>query len=253
VIVGITNQKGGVGKTTIAQNLSAALSLMGKKILLIDFDPQASLTKALLGRTCKISDTMAYVRNFYDENPIAPKAINENLLFIGSDSMLSGVADRGIDAIYGLKEGIERKLKDIYDFVLIDSLPSMGSLFLAVLAACDRVLIPVVPEFQVLNGLNDFFDTVERARNRRINPEIAVAGIIFSMVESHKRKMQTTIMDELKQEMNGLVWNTKIYKRVTISEAPGLSNNIFEYDPNGVSKDYFLDLAKEFIRKMEEA
>jgi chromosome partitioning protein len=251
MIVGITNQKGGVGKTAIAHNLSAALAESGKKILLVDFDPQASLTKSILGRNNNIANTRGYVRNFYSEtNFVAPIKINENLFFVGSDEKLSGVADRGIDAIWGLQEGIS-KLQADYDYTLIDSLPSMGSLFLAVLKACNAVLIPVVPEFQVLNGLNDFFATVERAKKRSINPDIKIAGIVFSMVESHKRKMQTSIMEDLKQDMNGLVWDTKIYKRVSISEAPGLQANVFEYEPNGPAPEYFNALAKEFMQKME--
>jgi chromosome partitioning protein len=191
------------------------------------------------------------VRNFYsDTNFVAPLKINDNLFFVGSDEKLSGVADRGIDAIWGLQEGIAG-LDDDYDYVLIDSLPSMGSLFLAVLKACDAVLIPVVPEFQVLNGLNDFFDTVERAKKRKINPDIQVAGIVFSMVESHKRKMQASIMDELRENLNGLVWQSKIYKRVSISEAPGFQQNVFEYEPDGPAPAYFKDLANEFLQRME--
>lgn len=251
MIIGITNQKGGVGKTAIAHNLSAALADSGKKILLIDFDPQASLTKSLFGRENKISNTRGYVRNFYSEtNFVSPLKINDNLFFVGSDEKLSGIADRGIDAIWGLQEGIA-KLDEDYDYVLIDSLPSMGSLFLAVLKACEAVVIPVVPEFQVLNGLNDFFNTVEMAKKRKINPDIKVAGIIFTMVESHKRKMQGQIMDELRANMDGLVWGTKIYKRVSISEAPGFQMNVFEYEPNGPAPDYFKALCKEFIQRME--
>lgn len=252
MIVGITNQKGGVGKTAIAHNLSAALDQSGKKILLIDFDPQASLTKSILGRKNDIASTRGYVRNFYhDTNFVAPLKIGGQISFVGSDEKLSGIADRGIDAIWGLQEGLE-EMKDDYDYVIIDSLPSMGSLFLAVLKACDAVLIPVVPEFQVLNGLNDFFNTVETAKKRKINPDIKVAGIVFSMVESHKRRMQAQIMDELKDNLDGLIWDTKIYKRVSISEAPGFQMNVFDYEPDGPAPDYFKKLAKEFIQKMED-
>jgi chromosome partitioning protein len=251
VNVGITNQKGGVGKTAIAQNLSAALSLRDRKILLVDFDPQASLTKSVLGRDYSISETKAYVRHFYDKREVVPLNINENLDFIGSDAFLSGVVDRGIDAIWGLQEGLSEMSGD-YDYTIIDSLPSMGSLFLAVLKACDKVLIPVVPSFQVLNGLRDFFDTVEKAKTRKINSEIEIAGIIFSMVESHKRRMQNNIMDDLEQDLNGLIWRTKIYNRVSVSEAPGLKQNVFEYEPDGIAANFFIELAKEFLDKMEK-
>jgi len=252
VNIGITNQKGGVGKTAIAQNLSAALSRKNKKTLLVDFDPQASLTKSILGRDFQISETDGYVRNFYNDKEVSPINVYPNLDFIGCDGMLAGVADRGIEAIWGLQEGLS-SMSANYDYILIDSLPSMGSLFLAVLKACDRVIIPVVPEFQVLNGLKDFFDTVEKAKARKINENIQIAGIIFSMVESHKRKMQNTIMDELKNDLNGMIWETKIYNRVSISEAPGLRQNVFEYEPGGIAADFFTALAEEFIRKMEES
>ena len=249
MIVGITNQKGGVGKTAIAQNLSAALSQVNKKILLVDFDPQSSLTKSVLGRDYPISESSAYVRNFYEEKEVVPINVNLNLDFLGSDAMLSGVADRGIEAIWGLQEGLST-FSNQYDYILIDSLPSMGSLFLAVLKACNQVIIPVVPEFQVLNGLKDFFDTVEKAKKRNVNPDIQIAGIVFSMVESHKRRMQYTIMDELKHDLNGLIWETKIYNRVSISEAPGLKQNVFEYEPSGIAAAFFKDLANEFIQKI---
>lgn len=246
-IITVNNQKGGVGKTTIAFNLCKGLVERGYKVLAIDNDPQGNLTSALLEDPTRLQ---ADVLNIYqNKTNVIPEQISDNLFLIGSNIHLAKTADNDFDIIFRLKEGIIGLNKE-FDFVFIDCLPSFGYLNMAALNAADYVLIPVKPAPFALAGIKDLFDTINKAKNR-LNPNLKVLGIILNLVEGRK----TTIGDELERVLretySELVFKTGINKGVKLEESPAFSQSIMEYDPKGKQALQFNQLLDEFLNRYE--
>lgn len=241
--VAVANQKGGVGKTTLAMNIATGLSLRGHKTLAIDNDPQGNLTAYLLDD--HRSALTSHVIQLYDGIRAFPQKIAKNLYLFGSDKQLSTVPERGFDAVYGLKEGLEHLEKD-FEFIVIDCLPGLENLLLASLTAADKVLIPLEPApFPVL-GLSDLIDTIDKTK-KRLNPTLDIMGIVFNKVDGHSIVMEKQIIDALKDSYGNLLFDTKIIKRIKVAESTGVHTSIFSYDKGGFSSKNFRALIKEFI------
>jgi chromosome partitioning protein len=241
--VAVANQKGGVGKTTLAMNLATGLSLCGFKTLAIDNDPQGNLTSYLLDDH-QVS-LHSHVIQLYDGIQAEPQMVSENLFLFGADKQLSTVPERGFDAVYGLKEGLER-LDEDFDYVVIDCLPGLENLLLASLTAADNVLIPLEPApFPVL-GLSDLMDTIDKTK-KRLNPNLDVMGIVFNKVDGHSIVMEKEIIEALKDAYGNLLFETKLIKRIKVAESTGTHTSIFKYDKGGFSDKNFRALVAEFI------
>ena len=245
--ISIINQKGGVGKTTITFNLAKGLAGKGYKVLVIDNDPQGNLTGALLDDPTAMK---ANVLGLYDpeQDKITPEKINDKLFLIGADIHLSKVSDSEFDIIFRLKEGLE-KLKQDYDFVLIDCLPAFGFLNMAALNAADFVLIPTKPAPFALAGLKDLLGTVKKVQ-KRLNQNLQVLGIVLNLIEGRKTTMAEELEKVLRDEYKDLIFTTKLNKGVKMEESPTFSQSIMEYDPQGKLAGQFENLLDEFIQRI---
>jgi len=245
--ISIINQKGGVGKTTITFNLAKGLAGKGYKVLVIDNDPQGNLTGALLDDPTAMK---ANVLGLYDpeQDKITPEKINDKLFLIGADIHLSKVSDSEFDIIFRLKEGLE-KLKQDYDFVLIDCLPAFGFLNMAALNAADFVLIPTKPAPFALAGLKDLLGTVKKVQ-KRLNQNLQVLGIVLNLIEGRKTTIAEELEKVLRDEYKDLIFTTKLNKGVKMEESPTFSQSIMEYDPQGKLAGQFETLLCEFITRI---
>jgi chromosome partitioning protein len=248
-IIAIANQKGGVGKTTIAFNLAKGLAKRQYKTLAIDNDPQGNLTGAFLDNPTTLK---ADILNIYEkDNPkLAPHPIDKNLSLIGANIHLSKIADSDFEVIFKLKEGLE-PIKEMYDFILIDCLPSFGYLNMAALNAADFVLIPTKPAPFAFMGLKDLFETIDKVQ-RRLNKGLKVIGIVLNLVEGRKTTMGSELEDVLRASYEDLVFQTRLNKAVKLEESPSFSQSIMEYDPKGRTSQQFKELIDEFLRKYDE-
>lgn len=240
--IAVANQKGGVGKTTTALNLAKGLSLKGFKTLLIDNDPQGNLTSVFVDSSNGFN---AYTMDLYDGQKVEPHKLTENLFLYGADKRLSRVPERGMDAVYGLKEGLV-PIENDFDYIIIDCLPGLENLLLASLAAADKVLIPFKPAPFPIQGLGDLFDTIEKAQ-KRLNPYLTILGIVFNLVDSHTIVMEREIMDSIREEREEYIFKTQLMKRVKVEEASAFNKTIFEYDKDFSLKNY-QSFVNEFIQ-----
>jgi len=245
--IALFNQKGGVGKTTSAANIGAGLARLGKRVLLIDMDPQANLTFSLgfdpynidvsiyelLDGKAALADTIR-PRDGFDLIPAAIQLAGAELQFAGAmgrETLLR-------DALQGAAG---------YDFILVDCPPSLGLLTINALAYCQKVIIPIEAELLPLQGLRQLMDTVELVQ-RRVNPKIKIAGVITTFYDPRKL-IQREVMGQIGEMFGDGVYKSAIRVNVALAEAPGAGKTIFEYSPDSNGAADYLALCREILTR----
>ncbi|ABW19464.1 ParA family protein [Alkaliphilus oremlandii] len=258
-IIAIVNQKGGVGKTTTTLNLGYALSQMGSKVLLIDFDPQGSLTVSLGYKADNKPGIQTIMADSIEEREIEKDCIievNENLHLIPANLQLAGIEMTLVNVM--CKEQILRSaleyIKGDYDYILIDCSPSLGTLTINALAACDSIIIPVTPEFLSAKGLGDLTATIKKTK-KRINPNIKIDGVLMTMLNERtnlSKEMIKTVNESAsyikdKFDLDMKIFHSKIPVSVKAGEAILNRKSIIEYDPKNKVSEAYQRFAKELI------
>lgn len=249
-VISITNQKGGVGKTTTAINLSAAVAMKGKKVLLIDLDPQGNATSGL-GIERKEDMISIYDVLIEEENPkeaVQPTKI-ETLFVLPSQIELAGaevVLVSMKQREYRMKKVIEA-LREDYDFIFIDCPPSLGLLTLNALTASDSILVPIQCEYYALEGLSQLMSTVKIVR-RKLNTHLDIQGVVLTMF-SARMNLCVQVVEEVKHYFMSKVYDTIIPRSIRMSEAPSHGLPICMYDPRNIGAKAYDALADEFLER----
>lgn len=247
-IIAIVNQKGGVGKTTTAVNLTAALTDLGKRVLLCDFDPQANATSGLGVEKRRLSKTIYdVIINGADPASAVVRTRFGHVLPSGSALAGAGVELIGApDREHQLKNALE-VLRDQYDYIFIDCPPSLELLTLNGLCAADGILVPVQCEYYALEGLSDLMSTL-RAIKRRINPELDIFGVVLTMYDG-RTNFSTQVAQEVRRHFPGKVYANMIPRNIRLAEAPSHGLPVTAYDRSSRGAEAYRLLAQEIITK----
>ena len=246
-IIAVANQKGGVGKTTTSVNLSAAFAEMGKKVLLIDCDPQGNATSGLGiekdGLELSIYDALI------NDTPMAEIILQTQfgLDMVPSVMDLAGAEVELVnldDKQYRLKKAVEL-IKDKYDYIPIDCPPSLGHVTLNALTAADSVLLPLQCEFYALEGLSQLLSTVQLVQEQ-LNGDLRIEGLVLTMYDS-RTNLAEQVVEEVKTHFPDMVYATKIPRNVRLSEAPSFGKPIFAYASSSKGAQAYMSLAEEVI------
>ncbi len=247
-IIAITNQKGGVGKTTTAINLSALLGSLGQRVLLADIDPQGNATSGIGGEAGETSIYEALLGRAPMTDAIRPTAW-KGLDLAGGDIRLAGAELELVDLPrreFRLRQ-VLTAVRDRYDFILIDCPPSLSLLTVNALAAADTALIPIQCEYYALEGLSSLMSTITRIQ-RSFNPKIAVEGIVLTMMDG-RTKLSNQVAEEVRNHFRSKVYNVTIPRSVRLGEAPSHGEPIHVYDPRSTGALAYTVLAREFLAK----
>ena len=243
--ISISNHKGGVGKTTSVINIGAGLNKLGKKILLIDLDPQANLSQSL-GLIDYEKNIYGALRGEYSLHPvnIAKRldVIPSTLDLSGAEVEMSGEAGRE----YILRELID-PLRGSYDYILIDNPPSLGLLTINSFTASDEVFIPLQAQYLALQGLTKLIEVVDKIK-RRLNKDLRIGGVFITQYDSRKilnRNVGATIEAHFKDE----VFKTRVRDNIALAEAPAQGLDIFRYSPKSYGAEDYLSLSKEILKR----
>lgn len=249
--IAIFNQKGGVGKTTTNINLSACLAMKGKKVLVVDIDPQGNTTSGigLVKRKLQYTIYDVIVNKDFDISKAILHTKTEGLDILPASVDLAG-AEIELVNLEGrerrLKKAID-KVKPLYDFVFIDCPPSLGLLTINSLTAVDSVLIPIQCEFYALEGVSQLMSTVEMVR-KNMNPNIEIEGVILSMFDG-RTNLSLQVVQEVKKYFGSKVFSTIIPRNVRLAEAPSYGLPIVKYDPKSKGAKAYQQFATELLRR----
>ncbi len=250
-IIAVANQKGGVGKTTTTINLSACLAEKGKKVLTIDIDPQGNTSSGLgidknnLENTiyelmigeCKMEDCLLV--NIIDNLSLIPSNVN----LAGAEIELIGIEEKE----YILKKEID-KIKDNYDYLIIDCPPSLNTLTVNAMTTADTVLVPIQCEYYALEGLSQLIHTINLVK-QRLNPNLDIEGVVFTMFDA-RTNLSLQVVENVKSNLKQTIYKSIIPRNVRLAEAPSHGLPINLYDPKSAGAEGYRDLADEVIEKV---
>ena len=247
-IIAFSNQKGGVGKTTTAVNLSACLALQKKKVLLIDADPQGNATSGVGANKNVEKSTYDVIINQTDIKEVIQKSAVDNLDVCASNIDLAGAEVQLVSQLsreQRLKEALEN-VRGEYDFIIIDCPPSLGLVTLNALTASDTVLVPIQCEYYALEGLGQLMSTIDLVQ-KHLNKNLAVEGVALTMYDA-RTNLSMQVIEEVRKYFGNKVYRSVIPRNVRLSEAPSFGLPIALYDKNSKGAEAYTNLAKEVIK-----
>lgn len=252
-IIAIANQKGGVGKSTTAINLSACLAELNQRVLLIDIDPQGNTTSGvgvdkenventlyeLLLDECKVEDCI--IENVFENLSLIPSNVNLS----GAEIELVGIEGRE----YLLKNHIDT-IRDNYDFIIMDCPPSLNILTINAMTTANSVLVPIQCEYYALEGLTQLIHTIELVQER-LNPDLIIEGVVFTMYDA-RTNLSLQVVENVKSNLNQSIYKTIIPRNVRLAEAPSYGMPIIQYDSKSVGAESYRLLAEEVMHREDE-
>ena len=249
-IIAISNQKGGVGKTTTAINLAASLAVLEYKTLLIDADPQSNATSGVGIDSSKIKGGLyeCIIESVHPKDVIL-KTSTPNLFLLPTNADLVGVEVELVNLTnreYMMKKAID-KIKDKYDFIIIDCCPSLGLTVINCLSAADSVIIPVQCEYFALEGMGKLLQTIKIVQ-AHLNTNLDIEGVLLTMYDGRLR-LANQVVEEVKTHFQDMVFNTLIHRNTKLAEAPSFGKTIIMHDAIGKGSTSYLNLARELLQR----
>ncbi len=252
IIISVTNQKGGVGKTTTVVNLSAALAHLGKKVLMIDVDPQGHTTEHIGAKNLVDDPTKTILEPINGQNSLASCIVATYLpnLWLSPANLRLGQFNQHnpVGKQFALKNAITQEDRQKFDFIIIDCQPSLSLLTLNALTASDKVVLPVQAEYLALDGLTQLILTLKEVK-QKLHPNLSILGILLTMFD-RRNNLSAEVKNELEKNFGPDLFKAIIPRAVRLAEAPSFGKSIFEYDPRSEGALAYYALAREILERL---